>query len=92
MVFGELKDLKVIIIRSYAVYVISCSKDVTFLMNLNFESLQVCRSKLLELIAVNAYKKGDFTLSSGKKSPPNLLSRLRGFIGKLYLQQPEAFT
>ncbi len=37
-------------------------------MNLNFESLQVCRSKLLELIAVNAYKKGDFTLSSGKKS------------------------
>ena len=37
-------------------------------MNLNFESHKALREKLLDLIARNAYRHGDFTLSSGKKS------------------------
>ncbi len=37
-------------------------------MNLNFESTNVSRAKLLDLIAAKAYQHGDFTLSSGKKS------------------------
>ena len=37
-------------------------------MNLNFESIQSSRAKLLDLIAGNAYRHGEFTLSSGKKS------------------------
>ncbi len=38
------------------------------LMNLLFESSEASREKLLNLLATNAYKNGNFTLSSGKKS------------------------
>ncbi len=37
-------------------------------MNLTFESNQASRQKLLDFLATSAYKNGDFTLSSGRKS------------------------
>ncbi len=37
-------------------------------MNLTFESSEAAREKLLNLLAANAYRYGDFTLSSGRKS------------------------
>ena len=37
-------------------------------MNLPFESSEASREKLLNLLATTAYKNGDFTLSSGRKS------------------------
>ncbi len=68
-------------------------------MNLNFESSQAPREKLLDLIAGNAYRHGDFTLSSGKKSnhyvnckPVTLSGYGLLLVGKLMLERVDSKT
>ncbi len=44
------------------------TKDVNFKITFENQAKELARDNLLHLLAKNAYKKGDFTLSSGRKS------------------------